>query len=101
MSTVLSFRDLIEDAIDALLAVRDAIEPDPDLEDSGDKEDGADDEPSLGVAGIWTAAGLQHDLEADDGDREDGGDSEPNGDEADLDGDEHDISARIPGGQGI
>jgi hypothetical protein len=72
MTAEIKPRAVLEQAIEALIAVLDTIEPDPDLEEPGDLEDGEDPdmEPSLGGAGYWTDAGLQHDLEQDKSDDE-------------------------------
>lgn len=78
MTAALKPRAVLEQAIEALIAVLDTIESDPDLEPAGDEEDGhADDlEPSLGGAGTWTDAGLQDDLEDDRSDYEPDADAE-------------------------
>ncbi|WP_442755884.1 hypothetical protein ACNHKD_04305 [Methylocystis sp. JAN1] len=46
-------RTLIEDALESLLLLLDEIDGDPDIEEEQDREDGADDEPSLGAPGTF------------------------------------------------
>lgn len=69
------FRASIENEIERLISLLDAMEPDPDLEEPGDLE------PLLGwpnVGQVITAAmASDDDRELDDVDLEDGGDSEP------------------------
>ena len=79
MTAIPTPREAIERAIEALVVLLDAFEPDPDLEPAGDEEDGheADLEPSLGGGGTWTDAGLQYDLEEDRSDYEPDADAEP------------------------
>lgn len=64
-------RRSLEDEIERLIGLLDAVDPDPDLEDES---------------------------EDDDADLEDGGDTEPNGDEGDYDGGETDEPGFIVGG---
>lgn len=52
MTAALKPRAVLEAAVEALLAVLDLIEPDPDLEDGGDAEPDADGEPWLAGYGI-------------------------------------------------
>ena len=82
MTAALKPRAALEAAVEALLAVLDLIEPDPDLEDGADGEPDADGEPWLAGFGI-----------GDD-------DREPDGDEGDYSGGEFDPPGFIPGGQG-
>ena len=63
-------RARIEAKIESLISFLDELDGDPDLEADADREDEGHDEPSLGGAGHWTDAGLQHDLEDDQADKE-------------------------------
>lgn len=88
----LARRKTVEGAIDRLIALLDAMDPDPDLEPAGDELDCAWSEAGPHVGGM-----LDEDAEPDDDD-EDGGDAEPNGDEGDYSGGESDPPGFIWGG---
>ncbi|MGR9169614.1 hypothetical protein [Rhizobium sp. KDH_Rht_773_N] len=64
-------RSAVEALIEELIALLDAIDGDPDLEDN------ADYEPSLGSTAKCIGSECVEDLEFDDCDDEDGGDEEP------------------------
>lgn len=72
MSAALKPRAVLEQAIEALITVLDTLDPDPDLEDTGDQEDGEDTdlEPSLGGVGQYLDGRLAYDLEHDGSDDE-------------------------------
>ncbi len=72
-STQLS-RARIENAIEALVALLDEIDGDPNLGDNGDYE------PSLGNSRICTALGIAEDCELDDSNWEPDVDDEPDSD---------------------
>ena len=62
-------RPLIEDEIERLIGVLDLLELDPDLEENGDLEPLADDEPSVGApndsAGSWEGIVQQYDIDCE------------------------------------
>ena len=64
-------RDRIENAIEALMALLDHIDGDPNLEDNGDYE------PSLGGHPVHTKLGMYEDCERDECDYEPDHDNEP------------------------